>query len=89
MAEAVIDLSLEAMPDLSPRIREKLKENSVETVLDLATAIPGDIEVALGGKDANAAGLILSARKLLEESGLLERSFITAADAYERRKRMS
>jgi len=87
MAE-LVDLSLEVMPGIGPRTKEKLKEGSIESVLDLAAATPGDIEEALGGKEGNAATLILSARKILEENGLLEGSFITAAEALDRRKAM-
>ena len=88
MAEELIDMSLEAIPGIGPRTKEKLKEGNIETILDLAASTPGDIEEVLGGKDGNASNLILSARKLLEDSGLLEGSFITAAEALEKRKAM-
>ncbi|MBO3803124.1 MAG: DNA repair and recombination protein RadA [Candidatus Brockarchaeota archaeon] len=39
-------------------------------------------------KEVDAASLVLSARKLLEESGLLEGSFVTAAEVLGRRKEM-
>jgi len=88
VVEEILDLTLETIPGITPRAKEKLKENSVETLLDLASASPSDIEEILGGKEGNAAALILSARKLLEESGLLEGSFVTAAEVLDRRQAM-
>jgi len=88
VVEEILDLSLETIPGIAARTKEKLRENSVETLLDLASSSPGDIEEILGGKEGNAAALILSARKLLEENGLLEGSFITAAEVLDRRQAM-
>ncbi len=82
------ELDLEMIPGIGPRTKEKLNENSIETVLDLAAALPNELQEAIGGKDVNAASLILSARKLLEGSGLLEGSFVTAAEVLSRRKTM-
>ncbi|MEM2886336.1 MAG: DNA repair and recombination protein RadA, partial [Thermoproteota archaeon] len=51
-------------------------------------AIPNELQEAAGLKEVDAASLVLSARKLLEESGLLEGSFVTAAEVLGRRKEM-
>jgi predicted RecB family nuclease len=55
MVEAELDSSLETVPGIGPRTKEKLNENSIETILDLAAAIPNELQEILGGKEVNAA----------------------------------
>lgn len=55
MVEAELDLSLETVPSIGPRTKEKLNENFIETILDLAAAIPNELQEILGGIAVNAA----------------------------------
>jgi len=88
MAESVLDLDLKDVDGIGPKTKDKLVEGGIESVLDLAAALPDEVEEILGGKEENASTLIFSAKKLLEETGLLEKDFIPASEALERRKTM-
>ncbi len=88
MAETVLDLDLSRIDGIGPKTKEKLINGGIENVLNLAASLPGDLQGILGGKEESATSLILSARVLLEESGLLDREFVPASEVLERRQGM-
>jgi DNA repair protein RadA len=88
MAESVVDLNLDKIKGIGPKTKEKLIDNGITSVLDLAVTLPKELEEILGGKEENVNAFIISARRFLEESGLLEREFITASELMEKRKAM-
>jgi DNA repair protein RadA len=88
MVESVVDLNLDRIKGIGPKTKEKLIDNGITSVLDLAVTLPKELEEILGGKEENVNAFIISARRLLEESGLLEREFITASELMEKRKAM-
>jgi len=88
MVDSVIDLDLKEVDGIGPKTKEKLIEGGIESVLDLAVALPGEVEEILGGKEEGAFSLISAARKLLEQSGLLEKEFVPASDVLQRRQTM-
>ena len=88
MAETVVDLNLDKIKGIGPKTKEKLIDNGITSVLDLAVTLPKELEEILGGKEENVNSFIISARRFLEESGLLEREFITASELMEKRKAM-
>ena len=88
MAESVVDLSLDNIKGIGPKTKKKLVDSGIESVLDLAVSLPRELEEILGGKEESANAFITSARKLLEESGLLEKEFITASELMQKRKAM-
>ena len=73
MAESITDLDLKDVDGIGPKTKEKLAEGGTESVLDLAVALPKEVEAIIGGSEENAFSIILSAKRLLEESGLLAR----------------
>ena len=89
----VSDLQLEDLPGVEPHLITKLKRAGVQSVLDLAVAIPHELAL---GSDADggavAAGTetiseaVLKAKKILIESGALIKEFSTADQVLERRK---
>jgi hypothetical protein len=74
LAESVLDLDLKDVNGIGPKTKEKLIEGGIESVLDLAAALPKELESVLGGSEENAASMVLSAKKLLAESGLIVKS---------------
>ena len=86
--ESILDLDLKDIGGIGPKTKEKLVEGGIESVLDLATALPDEVEEILGGKEEGASTLIFSARKLLEDSGILEKNFIPASEALIHRQQM-
>ncbi len=88
MTETVLDLDLSGIDGIGPKTKEKLINGGIENVLNLAAALPSDLQSVLGGKEESATSLILSARILLEESGLLDREFVPASEVMERRRGM-
>ena len=88
MYEGTRDLELTEIEGIGPKTKEKLIEGGIESVLDLAVALPGEVEEILGGKEESAFSLISAARKLLEQSGLLEKEFVSASDVLQRRQTM-
>lgn len=89
MAESILDLNLEDVAGIGPKTKEKLNDGGIESVLDLAVALPQEVEAILGGSEENANSLIFSARRLLEETGLLDREFVPAIEALRKRQSMA
>ena len=88
MAETVLDLDLSNIQGIGPRKREKLIDGGIESVLDLAASLPGDVKEVLGGNREGASRMLLSARIFLEKNGLLDKEFMTADEVLERRRRL-
>ena len=89
MVDSVLDLSLEDLKGIGPKTKEKLNEGGIESVLDLAVALPKEVETILGGTEGNANSIIFSAQRLLEESGILDKEFIHATEALKKRQTMA
>jgi len=89
MAESILDLTIEDITGIGPKTKEKLNSGGIESVLDLAVALPKEVEAILGGSEETANSIIISARRLLEESGVLDKEFIPATDALKKRQSMT
>ena len=88
MSESVLDLDLKQIDGIGPKTKEKLIAGGIESVLELAVALPGELEEILGGKEESASSLIFAAQRLLEQSGLLDKEFIPASEVLQRRQTM-
>jgi DNA repair protein RadA len=88
MSETVLDMELHDLDGIGPSTEKKLKEAGIESVLDLAVALPDEIAEKIGGVKENACAMIFVAQKALMESGLIDREFIPAIESYEKRKSM-
>ncbi|NWG08810.1 MAG: DNA repair and recombination protein RadA [Nitrososphaerales archaeon] len=86
LSESEFDLSLQDLPGIGAETEKKLVNAGIESVLDLAAALPDEVVEAIGGARDRACGLIFVARNKLQESGLLERDFVTASEALDRRQ---
>src|SRR4029079_10478477 len=87
-SQAITDLHLEDLPGIKPIELSKLKRIGVESVLELATAIPSDLADETGDKIESMSILIFEARKALSNIGLLSKEFCTAADIMTRRNQI-
>ncbi|MCP8305084.1 MAG: hypothetical protein H3Z50_06445 [archaeon] len=86
MSESVLDLSLQDLPRVGVETEKKLVDAGIESVLDLATALPDELVEIIGGIRDRASALIFTAQEKLRESGLLEKEFIPASEVLDRRR---
>lgn len=84
----MFDLELRDLEGIGPSTEKKLKDASIHSVLDLAVALPDEVAEKIGGSKDNASAMIFVAQRALRESGLLDKEFVPAADALERRRSM-
>lgn len=88
MSETVLEVGLDNIKGIGPKITQKLIDGGIDSVLGLAVALPKEIEEILGGKEESASKLIMSARQQLESQGLLGKEFVLASEVLQKRKNM-
>ena len=88
MAQTVLDLELQNLEGVGPSTEKKLREAGVESVLDLAVSLPDELSDKIGGSKENASAMIFIAQRVLMDSGLIDKEFAPAIEAFERRKAM-
>ena len=88
MTEVSLDIDLNNLKGIGPKIRQKLIDGGIQSIMDLAVALPREVEDVLGGKEEKAFSFIISAKRWLEQSGLLDREFIPAGDLLQKRRNM-
>lgn len=86
MTETVLDLTLEDLDGVGPATEKKLRDAGIESVLELAVALPDEALEAIGGSKENASALIFVAQNALRNSGLLEKEFVPASEVLDRRR---
>jgi DNA repair protein RadA len=84
----IIDLEIQDIEGIGPTTAKKLKEAGIVSVMDLAVTSSDELAVDLNSSKDSAASFIMAAQKLLRESNVLEKEFITADTALEKRKSM-
>ena len=84
--QKAVDLQLENLEGIGPATMKKLKDAGIESVLQLAVALPNELTDEIGGSRETTYGLISSARKTLQENNLIEEEFVPASEALEWRK---
>jgi len=88
MAQTVLDLTVAELEGVGQALEKKLREAGITSLLDLAAATPSEVAEAIGGSEKAACELIMMAQDKLRSIGLLEKEFMQASEAYERRKRL-
>ncbi len=88
MSVTVFDMELHDLEGIGPSTEKKLKDAGIESVLDLAVALPDEVADKIGGAKENASAMIFVAQKALMESGLIDKEFVPAIENYEKRKSM-
>jgi DNA repair protein RadA len=88
MTEVSLDIDLSNLKGVGPKTRQKLIDGGIQSIMDLAVALPREIEDILGGKEEKAFSFIISAKRSLEQSGLLDKEFIPAGELLQKRRNM-
>ncbi len=84
----MIDLDIQDIEGIGPTTAKKLKEAGILSVMDLAVASSDELSVDINSSKETAASYIIAAQRLLRESHLLDKEFITADAALQKRKAM-
>jgi DNA repair protein RadA len=85
-AATVVDLEIQDIEGVGPTTARKLKEAGIVSVMDLAVASSDELAVDINSSKETAATFIMAAQRLLRESNILEKEFVTAESALEKRK---
>jgi DNA repair protein RadA len=86
VSPTVVDLEIQDIEGVGPTTTKKLKEAGIISVMDLAVATADDLSVDINSSKETAATFIMAAQRLLRESNILEKEFVTAESALEKRK---
>lgn len=82
----LLDLEIQDIEGIGPTTTKKLREAGILSVMDLAVAGVEDLAVDINSTKDSAASFIMAAQKLLRESNILEKEFITAEAALRKRR---
>jgi DNA repair protein RadA len=80
------DLEIQDIEGIGPTTAKKLKEAGITSVLELAVTTVEQLAVDINSSKDSAAAFIMAAQKLLRESNVLEKEFVTADFILEKRK---
>lgn len=84
----IIELEIQDIEGIGPTTAKKLKEAGIVSVMDLAVTSAEELAVEINSSKESAAAFIISAQKLLRDSKVLEKEFVTADAALEKRRSM-
>ena len=76
------------LKELALRTAKKLKEAGIISVMDLAVTSADELAVEINASKDSVVVFIMAAQKLLRDSNVLEKEFITADAALEKRRAM-
>ena len=82
----VVDIEIQDIEGVGPTTARKLKEAGIVSVMDLAVTSADELAVDLNSSKDTAATFIMATQRLLRESNILEKEFVTAESALEKRK---
>ena len=81
ISPAVVDLEIQDIEGVGPTTARKLKEAGIVSVMDLAVTSADELAVDINSSKDTAATFIMAAQRLLRESNILEKEFVTAESA--------
>jgi DNA repair protein RadA len=84
----VTDLEIQDIEGIGPTTAKKLKEAGIVSVMDLAVTSADELAVDINASKESAAAFIMAAQKLLRDSHIIEKEFVTADLALEKRRSM-
>jgi DNA repair protein RadA len=82
----IIELEIQDIEGIGPTTAKKLKEAGIVSVMDLAVATADELSVDINASKESASTFIIAAQKLLRDSKVLEKEFVTADAALEKRR---
>jgi hypothetical protein len=88
ISTSLLDLTLESVDGIGSVTKKKLIDSGISNPLDLAVATPKEVVEVIGGSVDRAFQFVFNAKKLLVESGLLDREMIPASELLEKRRDM-
>jgi predicted RecB family nuclease len=77
------DLEIQDIQGIGPTTAKKLKEAGIVSVMDLAVTSADALAVDINASKESAAAFIMAAQKLLRDSHIIEKEFVTADLALE------
>jgi len=84
----VVNLETHDIEGIGPTTAKKLKEAGIVSVMDLAVASADELAIDINTSKESAATFVIGAQKLLRDSKVIEKEFLTADVALEKRKSM-
>lgn len=84
----IINLELQDIEGIGSTTAKKLKEIDVLSPMDLAVTSADDLATETNISKVSATSFILAAQKLLRDSRIIEKEFVTAGEVLEKRKLM-
>src|ERR671938_805065 len=88
LPSSTVELDIQDIEGIGPTTAKKLKEAGIVSVMDLAVTSAEELAVDINTSKETAASFIMAAQKLLRDSNILEKEFVTADAALEKRKSM-
>src|ERR1041384_1847100 len=88
LPSSTVELDIQDIEGIGPTTAKKLKEAGIVSVMDLAVTSAEELAVDINASKESAAAFIIAAQKLLRDSNVLEKEFITADAALEKRRSM-
>jgi len=85
---AMIDLDIQDIEGVGPTTAKKLRDAGIISVMDLAVSSAEELSESINATKETAASFIISAQKLLRETNVLDKEFITADTALQKRRSM-
>jgi DNA repair protein RadA len=84
----IINLEIQDIEGIGPTTAKKLKEAGIVSVMDLAVTSADELAVDINASKESAAAFIMAAQKLLRDSHIIEKEFVAADLALEKRRSM-
>ena len=85
---AIVDLDIQDIEGVGPSAAKKLKDAGIISVMDLAVTSAEELSERINSTKETATSFIISSQKLLRESNVLDKEFVTADTALEKRRTM-
>src|SRR5438093_2519884 len=87
-APSITDLEIQDIEGIGPTTAKKLKGAGIVSPMELAVAIADELATEINISKESAAAFIISAQKLLRDSKVIEKDFVTADVALAKRNSM-
>ncbi|MGB7956284.1 MAG: helix-hairpin-helix domain-containing protein [Candidatus Nitrosopolaris sp.] len=84
----IVDLEIHDIEGIGPTTTKKLKEAGIVSVMDLAVASAEELAIDINSSKESAATFVIGAQKLFRDSKVIEKEFLTAKVALEKRNSM-